>query len=68
MAFVRLTRPGGSAVIINTDHIVQCAPVPESGPLAGTQPTGTRVEFANRTHQDVVELVDEVERRLELHA
>lgn len=68
MAFVTLTRPGGTAVIVNTDQIVQCAPVPESGSLAGPQPTGTRIEFANRTHQDVVELVDEVRRRLELHA
>ena len=64
MAFVKFTRPDNSSVIVNADQITQCDPVPSSGPLMGPLSQGTRITFANKTHQDVVELIDEVQRRL----
>ncbi len=60
MSFLKLTRPDNSTVLINTDNVLNCAPVPESGPLVGPSPTGTRIVFTNATHQDVLELIDQV--------
>jgi hypothetical protein len=60
MSFVRLTRPDGSPVAINSDEVVHAAPVPASGALMGPLATGTRIVFKNQSHQDVRELLDEV--------
>ncbi|TCQ16401.1 hypothetical protein [Rhizobium sp. PP-CC-3G-465] len=60
MDFVLLTRPDDSLIAIKIEEIVHFAPVPSSGPLQGLLPTGTRIVFKNQTHQDVIELVDDV--------
>ena len=60
MAFVRLTRPGGSAIAINPGDVVHAAPVPASGGVMGPLATGTRIVFNNQSHQDVRELLDKV--------
>jgi hypothetical protein len=60
MSFVRLTRPDGSPVAINSDEVVHAAPVPASGALMGPLSTGTRIVFKNQSHQDVRELLDDV--------
>ena len=64
MAFVQFTRPNNTPVSINTGDVVKLAPVPPGGPLAGPSPVGTRFYFRNGSHQDVLELQDEVNRRL----
>lgn len=64
MAFVFLTRPDGSPVGVDPAKVISFAPVPPPpSPLAGPLREGTRIVFANKTHQDVVELVQEVARR-----
>jgi hypothetical protein len=68
MAFINFTRPDDSPVVVNSDEVVTCAPVPKDGPLAGPLKVGTRITFRNGTHQDVKELLDEVERRLNASA
>jgi hypothetical protein len=60
MSLVQLTRPDGSPVAINPDEVVHLAPVPTSGPLMGPLTSGTRIEFRNQSHQDVMELLDVV--------
>ena len=63
MAFIRLTGPGGSAVILNTEHVVQCAPAPE-----GSVPPGaTRITYVTGGQQDVTESIDAVEQRFKFH-
>ncbi len=58
MAFVFLTRPDGSPVGVDPAKVISFAPVPPPpSPLAGPLREGTRIVFANKTHQDVVELV-----------
>lgn len=64
MAFVSFTRPDDSPVSINTIEILSFAPVPTDGPLMGPLKTGTRIAFKNGKHQDVKELVEAVERKL----
>ena len=64
MPFVTLTRPDDTPVSINSDHVDKIAPVPEGGATAGPLSEGTRIYFENKTHQDVKELIDAVERKL----
>jgi hypothetical protein len=64
MAFVQFTRPDGSPVSVSTDEVLKFAPVPTSGPLMGPLTEGTRIEFKNGKHQDVRELQQMVEDRL----
>jgi hypothetical protein len=64
MAFVQFTRPDGTPVSVSTEEVLRFAPVPTSGPLMGPLTEGTRIEFKNGTHQDVCELQQEVENRL----
>jgi hypothetical protein len=64
MAFVQFTRPDGSAVGINSAEIKSFAPVPTEGPLMGPSAVGTRIMFNNGTHQDVLELQDQVALKL----
>lgn len=62
---MKLNRPDGSPVVVNGDHVVQCAPVPESGAGAGPAGGKTRIAYVNGGHQDVNESIDVVEQRLE---
>jgi hypothetical protein len=64
MAFMQFTRPDDSPVVINSAEVVDFAPVPPDGALAGPLKQGTRIKFKNGTHQDVKELVEEVTKRL----
>ena len=64
MAFATFTRPDDSPVSLNTAEILSLAPVPPDGPLMGPLKVGTRIAFKNGRHQDVKELVDAVERKL----
>jgi hypothetical protein len=64
MAFVSFTRPDDSPVSINTVEVLSFAPVPTDGPLMGPLKIGTRIAFKNGKHQDVKELVETVERKL----
>ena len=64
MAFVTFTRPDDSPVSINSNEILSLAPVPTEGPTMGPLKAGTRVTFKNDRHQDIKELVDAVERKL----
>jgi hypothetical protein len=64
MAFVSFTRPDDSPVSINTVEVLSFAPVPTEGPLMGPLKAGTRIAFKNGKHQDVKELVEAVERKL----
>ncbi len=64
MAFVMFTRPDDTPVGVDSSKVVSFAPVPTSGPTMGPLREGTRIVFENKTHQDVKELVAEVERRL----
>jgi hypothetical protein len=64
MAFVQFTRPDGSPVTVNTVEVLRFAPVPTEGPLMGPLTEGTRIEFLNGRHQDVRELQQVVEDRL----
>ncbi|SFJ75917.1 hypothetical protein [Caulobacter sp. UNC279MFTsu5.1] len=64
MAFVSFTRPDDATVSINTVEVLSFAPVPTDGPLMGPLKVGTRIAFRNGKHQDVQELVEAVERKL----
>jgi hypothetical protein len=64
MAFVSFTRPDDSPVSINTSEVLSFAPVPTEGPLTGPLKVGTRIAFKNGKHQDVKELVEAVEKKL----
>jgi hypothetical protein len=64
MAFVTFTRPDDSSVSINTVEVLSLAPVPTDGPLMGPLKAGTRIAFKNGKHQDVKELVEAVEKKL----
>jgi hypothetical protein len=64
MAFVMFTRPDDTQVGVDSRKVVTFAPVPTSGPTMGPLKEGTRIVFENKTHQDVKELVPEVQRRL----
>lgn len=64
MAFVSFTRPDDSPVSINTGEVLSFAPVPTEGPLMGPLKVGTRIAFKNGKHQDVKELVEAVEKKL----
>ncbi|MCZ8314059.1 hypothetical protein [Phreatobacter sp.] len=69
MAFVIFTRPDGTSVGIDPAKVVSFAPVPPTdSPLGGPLSEGTRIVFNNKTHQDVVELIDEVARRFKAAA
>jgi hypothetical protein len=57
MSFVQFTRSDGSAVLISVKEIVTCAPVPKDARLE----QGTRITFRNGGHQDVKELIAEVQ-------
>jgi len=61
MAFVQFTQPNDESVVINTDRIVTAAPVLPDG-------QGTRITFTNGSHQDVKELIADVQRRLNISA
>lgn len=67
MAFVKLTQPDGTAVILNTDHVVQCAATPQGGPGAGPPGANTRISYVNKEYQDVTETIDTVDQRLKFH-
>jgi len=67
MTFVKLTRHDGAAVILNTDHVVQCAPAPLGGQAAGPSGADTRISYVNGEYQDVTESIDTVEQRLKFH-
>lgn len=64
MAFVKLTQPGGTAVILNTDHVVQCAAAPEGSVPAGA---ATRITYISGGYQDVTESIETVEQRFKFH-
>ena len=64
MAFVTFTRPDDSPVSLNTVEILSLGPVPTDGPLMGPLKVGTRIAFKNGKHQDVTELVEAVEKKL----
>ncbi|MGZ8360346.1 MAG: hypothetical protein ACXWUX_07475 [Allosphingosinicella sp.] len=64
MAFVQFTRPDGTPVSVSVEEVLRFAPVPTSGPLMGPLTEGTRIEFRNGKHQDVRELQQAVEDRL----
>lgn len=64
MAFVQFTRADGLPVSISRDEVLRFAPVPTDGPLMGPLTEGTRIEFKNGAHQDVRELQQVVEDRL----
>ena len=64
MSFVQFTRPDGSPVSISSDDVLRFAPVPTSGPLMGPLAEGTRIVFKNGAHQDVKELQQVVQDRL----
>jgi len=64
MAFVSFTRPDDTPVSINTGEVLSFAPVPADGPLAGPLKVGTRIAFKNGKQQDVKELVEAVEKKL----
>jgi hypothetical protein len=64
MAFVTFTRPDDSPVSINSNEILSLAPVPTEGPAMGPLKVGARIAFKNGRHQDVKELVEAVERKL----
>jgi len=54
-------------VILNTDHVVQCAPAPLGGQAAGPSGADTRISYVNGEYQDVTESIDTVEQRLKFH-
>lgn len=62
--FIVFTRPDDSPVAVNSDDVVNLAPVPKSGATAGPLTEGTRIVFRNKTHQDVKELFEVVVARL----
>lgn len=64
MAFVTFTRPDDTPVSISSVEVLNFAPVPTSGPLMGPLETGTRIVFKNGKHQDVKDLVEAVEKKL----
>lgn len=64
MAFITFTRADDSPVSINTELVVKLEPVPADGATAGPLKEGTRIHFENKTHQDVKELLDVVEGKL----
>lgn len=64
MAFVKFTRPDGTAVHVNSVEVLRFSPVPTSGPTMGPLTEGTRIDFLNGRHQDVRELQDVVAERL----
>ena len=64
MAFVTFTRPDDSPVSINTDRVIKLVPVPTAGPTKGPLTDGTRIHFQNNSHQDVKELIQDVEAKL----
>jgi hypothetical protein len=64
MAFLTFRRADDSPVSINTDEIVKLVPVPTEGPTMGPLTEGTRIQFRNNTHQDVKELLADVEARI----
>lgn len=64
MAFVTLTRPDDTPVSINTAQVIRLVKVPTSGPTMGPLTEGTRIHFHNNTHQDVKELLPDVEAKL----
>ena len=60
MTFVQFTRADDTVVLISVKEIVTCAPVPKDARLD----QGTRITFRNGGHQDVKELIAEVQRIL----
>ena len=66
MAFIDLTRPDDSPVVVNTEEILMLTPVPPAGATSGPLTEGTRIEFRNKMHQDVKELIEAVRQKLNL--
>lgn len=60
MQFVQFTRGDETPVVVSVKEIVTCAPVPKDARLE----QGTRITFRNGGHQDVKELVTDVQRTL----
>ena len=60
MAFIQFTRADNSPVVVNSEQIVTCAPVPDDSRLE----QGTRITFRNGGQQDITELVQDVLRIL----
>jgi hypothetical protein len=61
MQFITLTRPDRSLIAINVANILSIAEVPPAGsPLSGAPGATARITFANQTHQDVRETVQQV--------
>ena len=62
MSFIMLTRPDGNRIALNTESIISVVEAPPANsPVAG--PASAQTEnhfFANQTHQDVREALQEV--------
>lgn len=61
MAFIQFTQLDDQLVVLNTQRIVTAAPLPPDG-------QGTRITFTNGSHQDIKELIAEVQRQLNMNA
>ncbi len=61
MAFIPFTQMDDQLVVLNTQRIVTAAPLPPDG-------QGTRITFTNGSHQDIKELIAEVQRQLNMNA
>lgn len=64
MAFISVMRPDNTAVSVNPNHVVKLTPVPTSGPSMGPFTERTRIHFKDSRHQDVKELLADVETAL----
>lgn len=61
MSFIMLTRPDGNRIALNTESIISVVEAPPANsPVAGPASAQTRITFANQTHQDVREALQEV--------
>ena len=58
MAFVQFTQPDDQPIVINTDRIVTATPLPDG--------QGTRITLNNGGHQDVKQLIADVQRQLNI--
>ncbi len=65
MSLVQFTRPDGAPILIESEDVHTCAPVPpRDSPLGGPLDQGTRITFKSGEHQDVRERLDVVRARL----
>jgi hypothetical protein len=61
MNFITVTRPDGSKIVINVANILSIVEAPpQSSPMAGPVGANTRIVYSNKTHQDVIESVQQV--------